>query len=279
MLKHKHADVGVAVVDPRRPDHADHPQGRAKTLTAISNEMKDLAGARQDAQAEARGVPGRHDGGLQPRHVRHQELPGRHQPAARRRSWRSAPGEQRVVVKDGQPASRTSMTVTLSTAITGSSMARWVRSSARIQAADREPDGDAGLKCRGRPAGRRRPSNFRPGPTMVPGQARLTGEPMADQYDIIVIGGGPGGYVAAIRAAQLGLQDGGGGARASGRHLPELGLHPDQGAAALGRDLPLHAARQGLRAVGAGQSASMRRPWSSARAASRARSTAASASC
>ncbi|MBM6595731.1 dihydrolipoyl dehydrogenase [Microvirga pudoricolor] len=28
---------------------------------------------------------------------------------------------------------------------------------------------------------------------------------MADQYDIIVIGGGPGGYVAAIRAAQLGF--------------------------------------------------------------------------
>nr|MDP9276895.1 FAD-dependent oxidoreductase [Actinomycetota bacterium] len=27
---------------------------------------------------------------------------------------------------------------------------------------------------------------------------------MADKYDVIVIGGGPGGYVAAIRAAQLG---------------------------------------------------------------------------
>ncbi len=29
---------------------------------------------------------------------------------------------------------------------------------------------------------------------------------MADQYDIIVIGAGPGGYVAAIRASQLGLK-------------------------------------------------------------------------
>ena len=29
---------------------------------------------------------------------------------------------------------------------------------------------------------------------------------MADQYDVIIIGGGPGGYVAAIRAAQLGLK-------------------------------------------------------------------------
>src|SRR5437868_12863258 len=30
--------------------------------------------------------------------------------------------------------------------------------------------------------------------------------PMADNYDLIVLGSGPGGYVAAIRAAQLGLK-------------------------------------------------------------------------
>ena len=29
---------------------------------------------------------------------------------------------------------------------------------------------------------------------------------MSDQYDVIVLGSGPGGYVAAIRAAQLGLK-------------------------------------------------------------------------
>ena len=29
---------------------------------------------------------------------------------------------------------------------------------------------------------------------------------MADQYDLIVLGSGPGGYVAAIRASQLGLK-------------------------------------------------------------------------
>ena len=29
---------------------------------------------------------------------------------------------------------------------------------------------------------------------------------MSESYDVIVIGAGPGGYVAAIRAAQLGLK-------------------------------------------------------------------------
>ncbi|WP_141514366.1 FAD-dependent oxidoreductase, partial [Rhizobium sp. M1] len=29
---------------------------------------------------------------------------------------------------------------------------------------------------------------------------------MAESYDVIIIGSGPGGYVAAIRAAQLGLK-------------------------------------------------------------------------
>ena len=30
--------------------------------------------------------------------------------------------------------------------------------------------------------------------------------PMSKQFDVVVIGGGPGGYIAAIRAAQLGFQ-------------------------------------------------------------------------
>ena len=29
---------------------------------------------------------------------------------------------------------------------------------------------------------------------------------MSEQFDVVVIGGGPGGYVAAIRASQLGLK-------------------------------------------------------------------------
>ena len=82
MVKHKHADVGVAVSIPGgliTPiiRHADE-----KTLSAISNEMKDLASRATQPQAEARGISGRHHGGLQSRHVRHQGLCRRHQPAA-----------------------------------------------------------------------------------------------------------------------------------------------------------------------------------------------------
>jgi len=52
-------------------------------------------------------------------------------------------------------------------------------------------------------------------------------------------------YVTAIRAHSSG-SSGGSSNRLSRRHLSQLGLHPDQGVAALGRDLPLHAAPEGL---------------------------------
>ena len=48
-------------------------------------------------------------------------------------------------------------------------------------------------------------------------------------------------------------EGGGGRERASRRHLPQLGLHPDQGAAALGRDLALDPARRRLRLHGQGR--------------------------
>ena len=55
---------------------------------------------------------------------------------------------------------------------------------------------------------------------------------MTDKYDVIVVGAGPGGYVAAIRCAQLGLKTACGRmdqqtAKASPRrYLPECRLHP-----------------------------------------------------
>src|SRR6266568_6854904 len=39
----------------------------------------------------------------------------------------------------------------------------------------------------------------------IPHSAFGEGRPLANQFDVIIVGGGPAGYVAAIRAAQLGL--------------------------------------------------------------------------
>ena len=59
-----------------------------------------------------------------------------------------------------------------------------------------------------------------------------------DTFDLIVIGAGPGGYVAAIRAAQLGMKVACIEKRATlRRHLPEHRLHPEQGAARFQRTL------------------------------------------
>jgi phytoene dehydrogenase-like protein len=74
---------------------------------------------------------------------------------------------------------------------------------------------------------------------------------MADtSFDVIIIGSGPGGYVTAIRAAQLGFKTAIVEKAYLGGICLNWGLHSDQGAAALGGNLPLHAARQGLRALG-----------------------------
>ena len=57
---------------------------------------------------------------------------------------------------------------------------------------------------------------------------------MSDTFDVIVIGSGPGGYVCAIRAAQLGMKVACVEKRATlGRHLPQHRLHPVEGAAAI----------------------------------------------
>ena len=62
---------------------------------------------------------------------------------------------------------------------------------------------------------------------------------MAERYDLVVIGAGPGGYVAAIRAAQLGMKVACVEKRRDARrHLPEHRLHPEQGPARLERALP-----------------------------------------
>ena len=94
MLKHKHSDIGVAVAMPGGLITPIIRKAETKTLSTISAEMKDLCGARAGAQAQAGGISGRHHGGVQPRHVRHQPFHRRDQSAAgddpRRRHQRGA---------------------------------------------------------------------------------------------------------------------------------------------------------------------------------------------
>ncbi len=55
---------------------------------------------------------------------------------------------------------------------------------------------------------------------------------MAKEYDVLVLGAGPGGYVAAIRSAQLGLKTAIIEKEWWGGVCLNVGLHPLQGAAA-----------------------------------------------
>ena len=69
--------------DAGRPDHADHPQGRDQVAVDDLQRDEGFCRARAGAQAQAGGISGRHHGGVQPRHVRHQGFHRRDQPAAR----------------------------------------------------------------------------------------------------------------------------------------------------------------------------------------------------
>ena len=92
-----------------------------------------------------------------------------------------------------------------------------------------------------RPRGGARPggdegSAGRPGPPAVRHLSMAT----ANSFDVVVIGAGPGGYIAAIRAAQLGFIDRlhrrveeRQGRPGAGRHLHQRRLHSVEGAAAV----------------------------------------------
>ena len=80
----------------------------------------------------------------------------------------------------------------------------------------------------------------------------LQGLTMAQTFDLVVLGAGPAGYIAAIRAAQLGMsvavrRHGAGQGRQAlaGRHLPQRGLHSVEGPARIVRALPPLPARAG----------------------------------
>ena len=74
---------------------------------------------------------------------------------------------------------------------------------------DQAPGARAGREGAGAPAATGRPRSSRcarSSRSRSPDEAAARAPTMADRFDLAVIGAGPGGYVAAIRAAQLGLR-------------------------------------------------------------------------
>ena len=83
MLKHKHSDIGVAVAIPGGLITPIVRQAEAKSLSVISNEMKDYAARARARKLKPEEYQGGTERGVEPRHVRHQGLRRRDQPAAR----------------------------------------------------------------------------------------------------------------------------------------------------------------------------------------------------
>ena len=83
MLKHKHSDIGVAVAMPNGLITPIIRSAETKSLSAISNEMRDLALRARDRKLKPQRISGRHHGGVQSRHVRHQGFHRGNQSAAR----------------------------------------------------------------------------------------------------------------------------------------------------------------------------------------------------
>ena len=249
MIQYGAVDISVAVATDRGLITPIIRNADMKGLAQISTEMKDLAAPRQGRQAEARGVPGRRLLHLQPRHVRRQGFRRHHQPAAGHdpggRRGRGAGGRAK-----GEMVDRNMMSCTLSVdhrVVDGALGAQFLQT---LQGAMIEQTGrDAGSRS----------------------------DAMAEtSFDLIVVGGGPGGYVAAIRAAQLGMKT----AIVEREHLGGICLNwgciPTKALLRTAEVYHLMQARRRLRPVGQGRLASTSRRSSSARARSRASSAAAS---
>ena len=173
-----------------------------KSLREIAAEARDLAGRAREREAQARGVHRRHLLGLQPRHVRHRRVHRGHQ-SARGGDPRGRPHRPKPVVVDGQVAVRRRMRLTMCCdhrvidGATGAQFLKTLKCDAGESAGAGVLTGEAVASERQAVHARRSASHASP----FTHRRKL----VAQSFDVIIVGGGPAGYVCAIRAAQLGL--------------------------------------------------------------------------
>ena len=137
---HHHADVAMAVAIDGGLITPIIRAAETKGLAQIATRDQGPGRARPHPQAEARGVPGRHLLGLQPRHVRDQVASPRSSTSRRARSCRSAPARSARWCTARQVAVATVMSVTLTCdhrVVDGAIGARWL---AAFKALIEEPD-------------------------------------------------------------------------------------------------------------------------------------------
>ena len=222
IVYHGYFDIGIAVGSPRGlvvPILRDADQ---MSLRRDREADRRLRQARAGRQAHRRGAHRRHLLDLQRRRVRLDALDADHQPAAigdprRARHARAARWSRTGRSWCGRSTTSRSPTTTASSTA-GRRCCRWSRSRKRWR--------------------------------IRRGCCSTSRHAMAESFDVVVIGGGPGGYIAAIRAAQLGFRTAciddwktrRRQARAR-RHLHQRRLHSSEGAAAVLRELRAGRAR------------------------------------
>ena len=239
MLKHRHSDVGVAVAMRGGLITPIIRNAETKPVSVISAEMKDFA-----ARARARKLkPEEYQGGTTA--VSNLGMYGvNHFTAVINPPHATilavGAGEQRAIVRGGkvEVAEDDERDLVLRSP-RGRRRAR--RGAARrVQDADRKSGHDGGVSPYRFPRGRREARRS-------PEQASPNGRHILRRHHH------------RLRTWRLRHRDPGGAARVqdrdrrkilSRRRLPELGLHPDESAFALGRNFSLHAACEGLRAFG-----------------------------
>ena len=114
ILRFAHSDIGVAVAIDGGLITPVIRNAEAKSLTAISAEMRDLAARARATQAQAERIPGRRKRDLQSRHVRRARIRGHHQSAARDHPGGRRHTPRAVETAEGGVKFISQLTVTLS---------------------------------------------------------------------------------------------------------------------------------------------------------------------